>query len=351
MEPPASVEGVCTCTAAAEGELNELERLLAADPGLATSTDSRGRTPLMWAADYGKEGAVRMLLEAAPATALVPDSSGQLSLHEAAWGGSSEAVRLLLEAAPAAALIAGAEGYLPLHLAAADGSAEQVRLLLEAAPEAALTADVRGCLPLHFAAGAGSAEQVRLLLEAAPEAALTADAEGRLPLHFAADRGNTEAVPLLLEKAPEAAMVSTVERLPLEIVLDRARSSGVQNLPGYLEVARLLLSASPLERALPALEKAGEVAQPLFVDLAACKALSARQWWRLPYRCPALGAALPAVLVRCTVEAARLVAHLPDKVRQGLHTAALCLVRAQRVLGVELPAALVGQVLALAAGP
>ena len=93
------------------------------------------------------------------------------------------------------------------------------------------------------------------------------------------------------------------------------------------------------------------MALPLFADLAAATALSAKQWRRLPYDCPALGAVLPTVLARSSAEAARLVAHLPVEVRQGLHTGCLCLVRAQHVLGVELPAALVGRVLALAAGP
>ena len=203
MERPTTVGAMCE--AAAEGNLPELRRLLAADPGLATATDSAGQTPLWWAAamlgeepfyvcplaylDGGETyvDAVHVLLEAAPAAALIADKEGCLPLHLAARRSYAEpeGVQLLLEAAPEAAMAADAEGGLPLHRAAIGGSTEAARLLLEAAPQAALTADTEGRLPLHEAAShAESADVVRLLLEAAPEAALVADAEGWLPLHL-----------------------------------------------------------------------------------------------------------------------------------------------------------------------
>ena len=125
-----------------------------------------------------------------------------------------------------------------------------------------------------------------------------------------------------------------------------ARDSG---LAPYLETARLLLPATPPGPALVALVQAGEVALALFADLAACTALSPAQWWRVPRPCSALGAALPAVLARSVAEAALLVGRLPAEVRQRLRTGALCLGRAQRECRFEVPSALVGQVLALAA--
>ena len=57
------------------------------------------------------------------------------------------------------------------------------------------------------------------------------------------------------------------------------------------------------------------------------------------------------MLARSEAEAALLLSRLPAEVRERLRTSALCLVRAQREHDIELPAALVGQVLALAAGP
>ena len=348
MEPPATAWAVHR--AAAEGDLPELRRLLAADPGLATAIGILGRTPLPVAAIEGKEDAVCLLLAAAPLTALTADATGRLPLHLAAEFGSTEAVRLLLEAAPAAALTADAHGWLPLHLAASIGSAGAVRLLLEAAPAAASTADNYGSLPLHEAAFYGRIESVRLVLKAAPTTVLAADLQGRLPLHEAAKRGSVEAVRLLLEAAPAAAAAEAHGMLPLEIALDSAMDDP-DAINAILETARLLLPATPPEIVLSAAEAAGEVALPLFADLAACAALSPAQWQRVPAPCLGLGAALPAVLARSAAEAALLVVRLLAEMRQSLRIGALCLGRAQRRHRTELPAALVGRVLALAAGP
>ena len=285
MEPHATVEAMLF-RAAEKGDLPVLQRLLAADPGLATCTTG-GCTPLLFAAYYGQARAVRLLLEVAPAEALTPDEYGSL--------------------------------------------------------------------PLHGAAGSGNVESVRLLLEATPAGALTPNAHGWLPLHMAAARGSIETARLLLEVAPAAAEVAAKESgFPLEIALDLATIVGealVFAHLSYLITARLLLPATPPERALSALLRAGDVGLPLFADLAACRALSPAQWRRVPGPCPGLGAALPAVLARSVTEAALLVGRLPAEVRARLRTGALCLGRAQRERRTELPAALVGQVLALAAGP
>ena len=161
---------------------------------------------------------------------------------------------------------------------------------------------------------------------------------------------------MLLEAAPAAAATAARRGLPLKVTVDEAQRCSEEyhnrgRCAGCMQTARLLLPATPLEGALSALEEAGEVALPLFADLAACTALSPEQWQRMPAPCPALGAALPAVLARSAAEAALLVARLPDEARQRLRTGALCLGRVQRERRIELPAALVGQVLALVAGP
>ena len=181
---------------------------------------------------------------------------------------------------------------------------------------------------------------------------MIASAEGWLPLHFAAESGSAEAVRLLLAAAPGVAATKAGDILPLEIALDQAVDSETDHdRARHLEAARLLLPATRLEAALAALEEAGEVALPLFAVLAACAALSPAQWQRLPAPCPGLASILPTVLARSTAEAALLVGRLPAKVRQRLRAGALCLGRAQRERRAELPGAIVGQVLALAAWP
>ena len=270
----------------------------------------------------------------------------------AAAKGDLPELRRLLAARPGLATATNCYGRTPLSSAAANGKVDALRLLLEAAPAAALIVDAVGYLPLHKAASSRSAEAVRLLLEAAsPAAALTADAEGRLPLHIAAQGGNADAVRLLLEAAPVGATTQAPGGIPLEVALARAALFAILNPHAqYLEAARLLLPATPPENALSALEEAGQVALPLFADLAASKALSPAQWQRVPAPCPALGAALPAVLARSQAEAALLVGRLPAEACQRLRAGALCQGQAQREHGIELPVALVGRVLALAAG-
>ena len=160
---------------------------------------------------------------------------------------------------------------------------------------------------------------------------------------------------LLLGAAPAAAAAKAggpLASLPLKVSLIRAmHATEAADRARRLEAARLLLPATPPKGALAALAAAGDLALPLIADLAACTALSPAQWQRVPAPCPGLGAALPAVLARSMTEAALLVGRLPVEVRERLRTGALCLGWAQRVLGVELERALVGQVLALAAGP
>ena len=206
-------------------------------------------------------------------------------------------------------------------------------------------------LPLHLASGLGGEAAVGLLLKAAPAAALTAASDGSLPLHIAARNGNSEAVPLLLGAAPEAAATEAAGKLPADVALDQAtRFAGGEDGGWFFEAARRMLPATPPDRALSALERAGEVALPLFADLVMPTALSPAQWQRVPAPCAGLGAVLPAVLARSEAETALLVGRLPAEVRQRLRIGALCLGQAQKVRRTELPAALVGQVLALATG-
>ena len=283
------------CSAAESADLPELRRLLAADPGLATAADAEsGQTALHHAAGIGKVGVVRLLLEGAPAAAAARDIHGQLPLHRAVSAMRREdAAYLLLEAAPAAA-------------AAGDGG---------------------GSGPLHWAAMWGGEEVAPLLLAAAP-VAIAPRVRSRRKWKSRRKRESEGEV----EESEEASPGCPLEAAPLA-------------LTPYLQVARLLLPHTPPEGALAALAAAGDVALPLFADLAACHALSTSQWQCVPAPCPGLRAALPAVLARSEAEAGWLVSRLPAPARTRLRVAALCLARAQRMLGIELERALVRRML------
>ena len=79
----------------------------------------------------------------------------------------------------------------------------------------------------------------------------------------------------------------------------------------------------------------------LYATVVAHLPLMPDEWQDVPSSCLGLGTALPAVLHRSAAEAAQLVRHLPSADRERMCTATLCLARAQRVYGVELPADIV----------
>ena len=120
------------------------------------------------------------------------------------------------------------------------------------------------------------------------------------PGHAAAPAvcANTAAVCLLLAAAPDSASArgGTPPRFPLEEALDWAAGAVVtEHDPApYLSTARLLLSATPADDLLAALLEAGEVALPLFADLAASSALS-------PVQCSASRPHAPAWGPFCTL--------------------------------------------------
>lgn len=205
---------------------------------------------------------------------------------------------------------------------------------------------------------------IRQAIAAAPDVALTERplAHG-YPLHAAVHHSNLGAVRALLEAAPavagwEAMYSGLFPRLPLDTCLHciGPTTIGVGNsvmgeCPCFnharLEMARVLLLATPTEPALAALRtSAVAVSRLLFPHLAASRPLTPAQWAHVP--CLGLGAVLRAVLARSPTEAAALAARLPEEERQRLRCAALCLGRAQRQRGAELPAPLVGRIVGLA---
>ena len=128
MNSPASIKAMRR--AAAEGDLPELRRLLAADPGLADPARYACCTPLWCAACLKRWEAFRLLLEVAPKMKLTTNVDGDiypLQPHLVSSYGFADAaaLRLLLEAVPEAARAAENDGMLPLHKAAFRGSAMQ----------------------------------------------------------------------------------------------------------------------------------------------------------------------------------------------------------------------------------
>lgn len=228
------------------------------------------------------------------------------------------------------------DGLTALHEAAmAEPACVEALLALGADPAATYDppwGGTTGVTPLHWAAERGAARSIAALLAAGANPAVP-DSDGWTALHHAAHRcPEPEVAHLLLKACPEVAFALDVDGwTPLDVALDLAR----------LDIARCLLEHAPLPPAsdvLAALECAhGAAALALYVPLVARKPLTPAEWARVPVPCPRLAATLPVVLRRSEAEAALLVSRLPPGERQRLRTTALCLARAQRVHGLQLP--------------
>ena len=252
-----------------------VKMLLDAGPELAVRGNSKGATPLVFAAMDGHVAIVRLLLERSLRSALIPVENGMTALHAAAGEGHELVVRLLLDVEPtlsgvadnedATALHVAAErgdgriagmllgvdsslasrstkknGYTALHLAARKGHIQVARVLLDANPELATIRCGDGSTALHEAAFFGHDGVVELLLECDSGLAALPDIHGMNALHAAAMMGHESVVRHLLEVAPSLAASTTDEDVTpvglaaygghssvVEVLLDRGLSTDV----------------------------------------------------------------------------------------------------------------------------
>jgi ankyrin repeat protein len=156
--------------AAALGDAERIDTLLAADPAQAAAVAEDGYGPLHLVAFFSRDARIaRALVEAgAPVSAKAANDMAVTPLNSAAAAGANEVAAVLIAAgADVDATMAG--GYTPLHAAAANGNAELVDLLLEhGADPARRTPD--GQTPADLAAERGHellAERLRERADAA----------------------------------------------------------------------------------------------------------------------------------------------------------------------------------------
>lgn len=204
-----------------------------------------------------------------------------------------------------------------------------VQLLLDAAPGLAGCLDFNGDSPLVCAARGGCPATVEALLAVAPELAGRRSGRGHLPLALALLRDVSDWMPGSFHSY----------ETPCRTAAQRVAAG------------RALLRASAPEEVLPILVAAEpELAQPLFVDAISWWRLAPEQWALVPSPFPGLETALPGVLARQDAQGAtQVVRRLQGAQRQRLRHATLCLARAQRQVGVVLPAEVGWSVLAAVA--
>ena len=179
-------------------DLTTLRALLRDTP--VDRVDAQGQTPLMVAASFGSDAAVRLLI-ASGANARARTDAGLTALHLAATNAAK--VQLLIDAGADVKAVTSA-GRTPLIIAAsANGNIDVVRLLLSRGADVH-DVDGVGITPLVAAANVNDTEVAKLLLARGANPLKTSTAEGvSTPLTGAARNGNAELVRLLLARKAE----------------------------------------------------------------------------------------------------------------------------------------------------
>ena len=192
-----------------ENNLPQLKALLGQKSDAAVA-DSRGITPLMYAAEIGSLDAMRLLIDRG-ADVNAQNAFGSTALM---WSVSDPAkVRLLLDHG-AQVNTAARSGRTALIIAAfTNPSAEVVRLLLAKGAKVDVM-DQRHVTPLNAATFGNDTATVRLLLDAGADMDTPDTFIGLTPLMNAAGNRNVEAVKLLIAKGAKVNAVSKTEGLP-----------------------------------------------------------------------------------------------------------------------------------------
>jgi ankyrin repeat protein len=189
-----------------QGDIEQLNALLASNPALANARTPEGASTVLWAVYTRHPELAPLLLGSRP-----PD------FFEACALGADARIAELLAGDRQLVEQFSADGFTPLGLAAFFGHLFAARLLLDTGADPNLAS--RNALrlsPLHSAAAAGHAALAGMLLQrgADPNAA---ESNGMTPLHTAAGTGNREIAALLLSAGSDLARQSHDGRTPAAI--------------------------------------------------------------------------------------------------------------------------------------
>jgi len=162
-------------------------------------TDFTGRTPLLWATEYGNEGVAKALLQRKDVNPDSPYVDGRTPLSWAARCGFEGIVRRLLVRKDINPDLPDNNGRTPLSWAAHYAREATVKLLLERKDINPDSPDNNGRTPLFRAAECGNEGVLKLLLKRKDVDPNFPDKNRRTPLFRAIEYGNEGVVKILLE--------------------------------------------------------------------------------------------------------------------------------------------------------
>jgi ankyrin repeat protein len=211
----------------------------------AVATDSRGQTPLMFAAAFGSFEATRVLVDAGADVKAV-SAAGLTALHLSAGAGDIRKVRLLVD--HGADIHARSQmGRTPLLVAAyTQGTSDIVAFLLSKGADTN-AADAGGITPLVAAASVNDTASAKLLVERGADVNARANlGQAATALMAAAHNGNVELTRLLLARNASLNVISAPTTVVVKngpVQFGSATALHFASLSGNSEVVKLLLSA------------------------------------------------------------------------------------------------------------
>ncbi|MDX1935192.1 MAG: ankyrin repeat domain-containing protein [Capsulimonadales bacterium] len=242
-------------SAARDGRIDDVRRLVAENPSGIDERDEDGNGALHWAVSTGQTVVTEYLLEyganpdlAKSAVAARNGQSGWTPLHQAAAGGWNDCLRILLRHRPDL-LARDQNDQTPLHTAVWHHRTDTARLLIDAGTPVNVPRRDK-VIPLEIASFFGYADTVRMLL------ARGADPnwhvyEGYTPLHQAIRNGHIEVMRLLVEAGADIEGKKDDGQTSLHVAAAAGRVHETRFLltMGADPEARSADGSTPLERA------------------------------------------------------------------------------------------------------
>ncbi|KAF1356721.1 ankyrin repeat-containing domain protein [Delphinella strobiligena] len=201
-----------------DGQINQVEALLNANPKLSSRRDDDDRLPIHWAASYNRLPIVELLAERKDFDIDAQDGAGWTCLMMASSLKDGDALVDLLLAKDADPASTTNQGQTALHFAASKSNLDTVKKLI--AHEASTRVkDKRGQLALHRAAAVGNVPMVKLFLENRSPVNAT-DMDGCTALHHAIAEGHGDTALVLLKAGAEIDKRDTTGKLAIDLAPD-----------------------------------------------------------------------------------------------------------------------------------
>ena len=202
------------------GDRALVERLLAAQPALASARHGDGVSATLYSLYY-REPEIADLLAS---------SGAEMTVFEAAALGRTETLQELLAADPARANAVSADGFSPLGLAAFFGQPAAARLLLDhGADPNAVSQNAMRVAPLHSAVAARDLDIAEALLTHGASVN-AAQADDFTPLHEAAQNGQVEMIELLLAHGADPHARKSDGQTPLDVAREAGQQAAIAAL-------------------------------------------------------------------------------------------------------------------------